>query len=206
MSEDHSDETNGEAPRCADSAEMTLELYKSLLSESATYRQKLGTLWFQKFGLLGGVIVFILAKGGGGMVANSAFGNQLLVLAVASIPILAFLIDCKIFEYALQSKIISKFVVENLTNHPIVVGWEFALWGGRFNSLVWWRSIITVAVTAVPTLVILYLASRIVTIVDASLGQYASFVFYLGVFVYFIGALLFLPQLLAGDDSVEGDE
>lgn len=135
---------------------LSTELYKSLRGELVDYLQKVPTLWLQKFVLTGAVIAFLAAGDTKGF--NAA---RLLVPAIATIPILAMLLDIKMAEYALHVRALSLFIQQHF-NSSIVARWEETLWGDRGDpriiSLVRLRSMTTVLVTAVPTSVLILLA------------------------------------------------
>lgn len=133
--------------------ELRLELYKSLRAEVAGYVEKVPGLWLQKFLLVGAVIAFLVTnheklKGSG----------DLLTVSVLSIPILSALLDAKIVEYGLHARAISRFIGRSFANSSIMAEWEASLWGDNgaedILSLVRLRSIVTVVVTAIPTIIL----------------------------------------------------
>jgi hypothetical protein len=144
-------------PGRGSSEELELELYKSLRTELAGYVEKVPGLWLQKFVLVGAVIAFLVTnhdklKGSG----------NLLIASVLSIPVLSVLLDAKIVEYGLHARAISMFIANNFSQSPVVAAWEATLWGdkGREDvvSLVRLRSITTVVVTAIPTIILMLIS------------------------------------------------
>lgn len=78
------------------SATYRLELYKSLRHEATRYVEKVPALWIQKFLLVGAVIAFLFANSD--RLEDLSAGRELLVAAVATIPILSLLLDAKILS------------------------------------------------------------------------------------------------------------
>lgn len=67
---------------------ISVELYKSLRAEGASYLEKVPALWLQKFTLLGAMIAFILMRHKE-LRAEEGAGNTLVIAAVLAIPVLA---------------------------------------------------------------------------------------------------------------------
>jgi hypothetical protein len=80
-------------------------------------------------------------------------------VALLAIPLLACLLDAKIMEYGLHARVISRFIEDEFASPSIVARWERTLWGFsdlRFQrTAVKVRSLTTVLVTVIPTLLII---------------------------------------------------
>jgi hypothetical protein len=148
--------TNLESDSSKAESVIRLELYKSLRSEVAGYVEKVPGLWLQKFLLVGAVIAFLVTNHD-----KLKDSGDLLIASVLSIPILAVLLDAKIVEYGLHARAISMFIRNSFDNSE-AADWESTLWGDKgpedIVSLVRLRSITTVVVTAVPTIVLIILS------------------------------------------------
>jgi hypothetical protein len=134
------------------------DLYKSLLDESKLYREKVSTIWLQKFTMLGAIIVFAAVH------SESASKNpSLIAAALISLPVIAVLLDIKLAEFGIHANVIDHFVMRNYTDPPVLADWEKTKWGlGRKTedwALVRLRSIATVAVTVIPTCIIAVLSA-----------------------------------------------
>jgi hypothetical protein len=151
-----------------------LELYKSLRHEAVAYLEKIPAVWLQKFVFAGGVLAFILAK----PVEAPAFAsraNDVMIAGFLCIPLLAMVLDVKIFEYSLHARAISRFIETQFADLPKIAAWEAALWGGgerEIATLARYRSSATVAVTLVSTAVLIVLAGTVI----ASLVQHPAWV------------------------------
>jgi hypothetical protein len=136
------------------------ELYKHLKGESSTYIQEIPKIWLQKFLLIGGIIAFIFTNQN---IPQAA--SYLIALGVAAIPILALLLDAKILEFGLHSRLISRFVSETFQNDAALVGWEELFWGikgpERDLRLARVRSFTTVIIVVVPTCVLIILSTAV---------------------------------------------
>jgi hypothetical protein len=127
------------------------ELYKSLLEESRLYREKISTIWLQKFSIIGAIIVFAAVRG------ETNPHSSLIKYAFLSVPAIAVLLDMKLAEFGIHARVIDDFILEHFPQPPVIGDWERAKWGhlsdfGR--QLVRYRSISTVLVTSVPTCII----------------------------------------------------
>ena len=140
--------------------EVQLELYKHLKGESSTYIQEIPKIWLQKFILTGGVIAFILTHQD---VPQAA--SYLTALGVAAIPLLALMLDAKIMEFGLHSRLISRFVSDTFRSESVLTRWEELFWGlgGPEHDLriARLRSLTTVLVVVVPTCVLVMLAAAV---------------------------------------------
>jgi hypothetical protein len=135
------------------------ELYKSLLDESKLYREKISTIWIQKFSIIGAIIVF--AAFGGEKYPHSNLINY----AFLSVPAIAILLDMKLAEFGIHARVIDDFIMKHFPDPPTLGDWERAKWGHLSESdrrLVRYRSISTVLVTAVPTCIISLLTLLVV--------------------------------------------
>jgi hypothetical protein len=134
------------------------DLYRSLVDESKTYREKVSTIWLQKFTMLGAIIAFAATQ------RESAGQDHLLIgAAILSLPLIAILLDVKLGEFGVHARIVDDFIIANFPEPPILGKWERAKWGisdepGPDRSLVRYRSIATVAVTVIPTCLIAVLS------------------------------------------------
>jgi hypothetical protein len=143
------------ATAAAESNEYDLELYRSLRTESATYNEKLQSLWLQKFTLCGAVAAF--------MVANFASLADLRIapptlVGLGLTMVLAITIDFKVLEYALHTRAISRFVIRVFADKHRAADWERVLWGSEETPerpLVLARSGLTIFSAAMPTLALL---------------------------------------------------
>lgn len=183
--------------------DLQLELYKSLRAELVGYVERVPALWLQKFVLVGGVIAFIVTnqeplKG----------SNELLTAAIVAIPILSILLDAKIGEYGLHARAISTFIGTHFEDSTIVAKWESALWGdggdSKIKSLVKLRSLITVAVTVVPTIVLIIVSGMAVDDVlsrGSAANSKSSLFFYLALLAalaYILGGILMWYKVWPG--------
>ena len=107
------------------------DLYKALIEESKLYREKVATIWLQKFSMLGAIIVFAATR------SETASKNpSLIAAAILSLPVIAVLLDIKLAEFGIHA---------NVIDH-------------NDRRLVRLRSIATVAVTVIPTCIIAFLS------------------------------------------------
>jgi len=140
---------------------ISLELYKSLRAEAASYVEKVPGLWLQKLTLCGGMIAFLVIKYPE-LSAGIVKGRALVAAAVLAVPVLAILIDAKILEYGLHARAVSRFIRQHVENASAAAKWEDYLWGDGGDAigmrLVRLRSATTVIVTAVPTAGLIVLA------------------------------------------------
>jgi hypothetical protein len=140
---------------------ISLELYKSLRAEVASYVEKVPGLWLQKLTLCGGMIAFLVIKYPE-LSAGIVKGRALVAAAVLAVPVLAVLIDAKILEYGLHARAVSRFIRRHVETGSAAAKWEDYLWGDDGDAvglrLVRLRSATTVIVTAVPTAGLIVLA------------------------------------------------
>jgi hypothetical protein len=133
------------------------ELYKSLIEESKLYREKISSVWLQKFTMLGGIIAFAALKS-----ETTAKNPALIVAAILALPLVAVLLDVKIAEFGIHARVIDDFIIRSFPEPPILGEWERTKWGASRNAdrgLIWTRSIATVAVTVFPTCIIAILSA-----------------------------------------------
>jgi hypothetical protein len=132
------------------------ELYKSLLDESKLCREKVSSIWLQKFTMLGAIIVFAATR------AEATSKNpDLIAAAILSLPLIAILLDVKSAEFGIHARIIDDFIIRNYHEPSVLSDWERTKWGDIDNAdrtLVRYRSASTVAVTVIPTCIIACLA------------------------------------------------
>jgi hypothetical protein len=141
--------------------ELDVELYKLLKAENAAYQDKLQALWLQKLTLSGTTVAAIF-------LAHEQFERLSFGFPVVAgsflLLILAVTIDVKVLEYGLHLRAISRFLARNLPSGSIAARWEKILWGDADapeRPLVFWRSMLTIISTAIPTIALLLLASII---------------------------------------------
>lgn len=165
-----------ESIRQDNNPEFTLELYKSLRSEVTSYVEKVPGLWLQKFVLVGSVIAFLIGKGEN--IARVSSGNSIMIAAIASVPILAMLLDAKILEYGLHARAISRFITTNFPDPSVLAKWESSLWGDEGDeeviSLVRFRSLTTVVVTAAPTAILILLSGLVISEITKATSLWLS--------------------------------
>ena len=133
------------------------DLYNSLLAESKLYREKVSTIWLQKFTMLGGIIAFAATRAESTTHSNSG----LVVAAILALPVIAILLDVKLGEFGIHARVIDDFIIENFPDPPILSRWERTKWGAvptHERTLVRYRSIATVAVTIIPTCIVMVLS------------------------------------------------
>jgi len=134
------------------------DLYKSLLEESKLYREKVSTIWLQKFTLLGAVIGFAVAQSR----ITTGQNPELIAAAVLSLPVIAVFLDIKLGEFGIHANVIDHFVKRHYPDPAVLGEWERTNWGlGADKSdrrLIRIRSILTVAVTVIPTCIIAVLS------------------------------------------------
>ena len=159
-------------------SEIDLELYKSLRSEASGYVEKVPGLWIQKLLLVGGIIAFLVTE----PLTNVSGSEHVLALcAVGALPVVAMLLDAKMFEYTLHARAISRFIASRFADEANVAAWETALWGDDSNQevvvLTRIRSIFTWLTTVIPTVVILAGAGLVIErIVDNGAGTFVPFI------------------------------
>ena len=141
-------------------SDLQVELYKHLKGESSTYIQEIPKIWLQKFILIGGIIAFIFTNQN---IPQAA--SYLIALGVAAIPVLALLLDAKILEFGLHSRLISRFVSDTFQNDAALTGWEELFWGIKGPERDLWlarvRSFTTVIIVVIPTCVIIILSTAV---------------------------------------------
>ena len=132
------------------------DLYKNLLDESKLYREKISTIWLQKFTMLGAIIAFAATR------AEATSKNpDLISAAILSLPLIAILLDLKQGEFGIHARIIDDFIIRNYPEPPVLGDWERTKWGNSVDvdrTLVRCRSISTIAVIVIPTCVIAWLS------------------------------------------------
>ena len=133
------------------------DLYKSLIDESKLYREKVSTIWLQKFTMLGAIIAFAAVRS-----EAATRDPSLIAAAILSLPLIAVLLDVKLAEFGIHANVIDYFVMRHYAHPPILAEWERTKWGVGSNKSdrkrVRFRSIATVSVTVVPTCIIAYLS------------------------------------------------
>ncbi|HYX72585.1 MAG TPA: hypothetical protein VE732_07425 [Nitrososphaera sp.] len=141
-------------------SDLHLELYKHLKGESSIYIQEIPKIWIQKFILIGGIIAFIFTNQN-----IPQAGSYLTALGIAAIPVLALLLDAKILEFGLHSRLISRFVSDTFKNDSALARWEELFWGlkgpKRDLMLARVRSFTTVIIVIVPTCVLIILSTAV---------------------------------------------
>ena len=186
-----------------DEAAYDLELYKSLRHEAAAYIEKIPAIWLQKFLFAGAVVAFIVAKPLG-VAAVASRSQDFVIAGFICVPVLALLLDIKIFEYSLHARAISRFIETQFGSLPRVAAWESALWGGGTGSdvtnLARYRSAATVVVTLMSTAVLIVLSGMIVgslqgRMVATSLIAFAIAAIYVAAGIW--SSIVIWPRLMA---------
>jgi hypothetical protein len=141
-------------------SDLQVELYKHLKGESSVYIQEIPKIWLQKFFLIGAIIAFIFTNQN-----IPQAGSYLIALGVAAIPIVALLLDAKILEFGLHSRLISRFLSDTFQNDMALLRWEELFWGIKGAERDLWlarvRSFTTVIIIVVPTCVIIILSAAV---------------------------------------------
>ena len=179
--------------------DLTLELYKALRQEASLYIKKVPAIWLQKLFLIGTMAGFALALPTDLLSDLDQSVEQIICGILIVIAVLSVLLDLKTLEYALHSRMISRFISERYESHAIVAEWEKVLWGQgkRYGGLAAIRSWTTFAVTICPTAMLLILTPWFGVILTE--GR-SSFI-WLGVGVgitYLVGAGFFAKKKLFG--------
>lgn len=142
-----------------------VELYKSLRAEAVAYLEKIPAVWLQKFVFAGGVLAFVIAKPVD-VPAFAARANDVVIAGFLCVPLLAMVLDVKIFEYSLHARSISRFIETQFADSAKLAAWEAALWGGgnepEIATLARYRSAATVAVTLISTAVLIVLSGVVI--------------------------------------------
>lgn len=151
--------------------DLRLELYKRLKTEESTYVQKVPALWLQKILLVGAMIAVGVIEH-----PKSPVEHWMVVAAVVA---LAIILDARMFEYALHSRLVSSYISDCFSDASDIADWEGVLWGLEAKShrhltarmrhrhlLALMRSGLSIAVTVVPTMIIALLAG---TYIDAAI-------------------------------------
>ena len=138
------------------------DLYKSLVDESKTYREKVSTIWLQKFTMLGAIIAFAATRTETTSKNPDLIAADLIAAAILSLPLIAVLLDVKLAEFGIHARVIDDFIIRNFPEPRVLGDWEHTKWGDPHTldrGLVLCRSTATVAVTAIPTCVITVLSA-----------------------------------------------
>lgn len=91
------------------------ELCKSLLDESKLYREKVATIWLQKFTMLGAIIFFVAVRS-----QATSQNSDLISAALLSPPVIAVLLDIELAEFGIHINVIDHFVMSHYTAPPIL--------------------------------------------------------------------------------------
>jgi|HubBroStandDraft_5_1064220.scaffolds.fasta_scaffold74891_2 hypothetical protein len=137
------------------------DLYRSLVEESKLYREKVSTIWLQKFTTLGAIITFAATRSEAASKNPESNLAHLIAVAILSLPVVAVLLDIKLGEFGIHARVIDNFIIRRFPNPPVLAEWERTKWGddaGPDHNLILFRSISTVASTMIPTCVIAFLS------------------------------------------------
>jgi hypothetical protein len=171
------------------------DLYKSLVEESKTYREKVSTIWLQKFTTMGAIIAFAATRSEG-----PTSNPQLIAAAILSLPVIAILLDIKLGEFGVHVRVIDNFIMRKFPTPPVLAEWERTKWGdgnGPDRILILCRSIATVAVTIVPTCVIAFLSTLAARpYVSASTYRCLHIAMIIFCALYLVGGLASGPTIL----------
>lgn len=155
----------GEALNARSDESYNLELYRNLRHEAAAYLEKIPAIWLQKFLFAGAVLAFVVAKPAAAP-ALAVRSDEFIIAGFMCVPLLALLLDVKIFEYSLHARAISRFVEIQFGHVPKVAAWEAALWGGgterEVATLARYRSAATVSVRLVSTAALILLSGFVI--------------------------------------------
>jgi len=173
------------------------DLYKSLLDESKLYREKVSTIWLQKFTLLGAVIAFAVAQNQ----LTTGKNPELIRAVILSLPAIAILLDIKLGEFGIHANVIDHFIKRHFRESVVIPEWESTNWGNSSDksdyALIRIRSILTVAVTVIPTCIIALLAALALKTLPAFAGQsWAMPIAYCFCGMYIIGGFASIPLIL----------
>src|SRR3569833_728229 len=123
------------------------DLYKSLLDESKLYREKVSTIWLQKFTLLGAVIAFAVAQN----LLTTGKNPELIRAVILSLPAIAILLYIKLGEFGIHANVIDHFIKRHFRESVVIPEWESTNWGNSSDLSVfvffWFRSFLLVVVS-----------------------------------------------------------
>jgi hypothetical protein len=173
------------------------DLYKSLLDESKLYREKVSTIWLQKFTLLGAIIVFAATQ------SQIPAGNNsnLVVAAILALPAIAVLLDIKLGEFGIHANVIDHFLKKHYQEPAVLAEWERTNWGSGADKadrrLIKLRSILTVTVTVIPTCIIAILSGlALKNLPGFSAPDYIMSAIFWFCGLYSLGGLCSIPLVL----------
>jgi hypothetical protein len=181
-----------------DHEDLKVELYKCLRTEASGYLDKIPALWLQKFVLIGLMLAFLLTRQSDlNFIGKTGGAESSFDIALVAVAILACFLDAKILEYALHARAISAFIEQEFADTGALPRWERTLWGYSSDKFirrtVRIRSVTTVFVTALPTVLVIILVSIVIYI-----RREAMIVLIIGLlisFAYIICALAIWPRL-----------
>jgi hypothetical protein len=143
-------------------SDFSIELYKSLRAEAASYHDKLQMLWLQKLTITGGLAAFLIVN----FDSVRTVGLDVdLLIGVLILCILAVIIDLKVAEYAFHARAISQFIAREFSAEELPAKWETNLWGvlqSPERPMVIGRSLITVISAVAPTIALMTFAAYLV--------------------------------------------
>jgi len=173
------------------------DLYKSLLEESQLYREKVSAIWLQKFTLLGAVIAFVVAQSQ----LSTGKNPHLIAAAILALPVVAVLLDIKLGEFGIQANVIDHFVRLHYREPAVLGEWEGTKWGvGADHAdrrLIRIRSILTLAVTVIPTCIIAVLSAMDVkSLPELHPPDYLMTLAFLFCVLYIAAGIISIPFLL----------
>lgn len=173
------------------------ELYKSLLEESKLYREKVSAIWLQKFTLLGAVIVFSAAQSQ----ITTGRNPSLVMAAILSLPVIAVLLDIKLGEFGVHANVIDHFLKRHYREPAVLAEWERTNWGigsdRNDRVLIRIRSILTVAVTVIPTCIIAILSGlAIKSVPGLSTPDYLMPITFWFCVLYILAGVVSIPLVL----------
>ena len=155
-----------------------LELYKSLRHEAAAYLEKIPAVWIQKLFFAGAILAFVVSKPVEAP-ALAERADDFMIAAFVCVPLLAMLLDVKIFEYSIHARTISRFIAIEFAHLPKIVSWETVLWaeGGdrHLTDLARYRSVATVAVTLLSTAAVIVLSGVVIGDLTDRMGSVVAF-------------------------------
>ncbi len=167
-----------------------LELYKSLRHEAASYLEKIPAVWIQKLIFAGAILAFVVSKPVEAP-ALAERADDFMIAAFVCVPLLAMLLDVKIFEYSIHARTISRFIAVEFEHIPRVVAWESTLWAEgsdpHLTDLARYRSIATVAVTLLSTAAVIVLSGVVIGDLTDRMGPVVAFAVFAAVAYVAIG-------------------
>jgi len=107
---------------------LDVELYKHLRAESHHYLTQIPDLWVKKLTLLSVLVTTLLFNKD----LPGDYRGPALVFVLVALPIFSALLDAKVLEFALQARLISRFIEREFAlDGSKAERWERVLWGNE---------------------------------------------------------------------------